>query len=351
MLKIATKKFSNLIKLNYSELTKKSSSDFFKIINEAYGKDGLGLLVVQNVPGFEEKRSKLFQRIHKLAHLSENSLKKLELSNNYSVGWSKGAESYEDNADISKGSFYALLPNKNGETRYPNVWPDEIKDMEECYLSLTKDILNTGLLLTKHIDNYIKSVYPSYEPNKAFNHINNSSFNVGRNLYYYPSSRTKAGTEEFWCGFHNDHGSLTGLCKAIYYEDATGKVVDESFKKTGLYIQTRKGEMVKANIPNSNDIAFQIGETLQVISGGLLHATPHAVKKFDDIPDKIGRVTLALFMQPNKDVILNIPTECKFDDIKTSDIYKVPKIQNRIENNMTFEQFDKRTIESYYKKY
>ena len=345
---LSKKSFSQLIKLKYSDLHSKSSADFFKIIHEAYGKDGLGLLVVENVPALDEKRKKLFQRIHQLAHLPEKSLAKLDTKKNYSVGWSKGTESYEDSADVNKGSFYAFLPNAKGETVYDNVWPDEINDMEKCFTAVAREVYKTGLVLSRHIDNYIKSIYPSYEEKKAFNHISTSNFNLGRMLYYYPSTKTKAGKEENWCGPHNDHGSLTGLLKAGYYEDASGKPVDETFKKTGLYIQNRKGEFIKGNY-GSSDIAYQIGETLQVISGGLLHATPHLVKKFDDIPDKIGRVTMAFFMQPNKDALLNIPEECKFEDIKTSNIYKVPKIQDRIVENMTFEQFDKKTIEAYYK--
>ena len=45
----------------------------------------------------------------------------------------------------------------------------------------------------------------------------------------------------------------------------------------GLYIRTRKSELIKVNIP-SDCLAFQIGETAQIHSGGILQATPHSVK-------------------------------------------------------------------------
>ena len=40
----------------------------------------------------------------------------------------------------------------------------------------------------------------------------------------------------------------------------------------GLYIQSRSGQVVKAALP-PNACAFQIGETSQIQSGGILQAT------------------------------------------------------------------------------
>ncbi len=56
-------------------------------------------------------------------------------------------------------------------------------------------------------------------------------------------------------------------------------------------------------------------------------------------------------MQPNKEALLNIPKESNFEDINTSSIYNVPKIQERIEKDMAFGQFDERIIEAYYPKH
>lgn len=76
-----------------------------------------------------------------------------------------------------------------------------------------------------------------------------------------------------WCGWHNDHGSLTGLLPAMYL-DSHGNIVDCPDAKAGLYIKSRTGQLVHAKIPE-NAIAFQVGETAQVHSGGFLQATPH----------------------------------------------------------------------------
>lgn len=72
----------------------------------------------------------------------------------------------------------------------------------------------------------------------------------------------------------------------------------------GLYIRSRKGELVKATIP-SDHLAFQIGETAQVHSGGLLQATPHAVRGCS--MSGISRATFAVFMEPEWDCPMTVP--------------------------------------------
>jgi len=73
----------------------------------------------------------------------------------------------------------------------------------------------------------------------------------------------------------------------------------------GLFAMNWKQEIVQIKIPRDS-IAFQIGETSQILSGGLLKATPHTV-----ISNKLGkgisRNTFALFMNPNFDQILRTP--------------------------------------------
>jgi isopenicillin N synthase-like dioxygenase len=100
-----------------------------------------------------------------------------------------------------------------------------------------------------------------------------------RLLHYFPlapGTKQEGGiTSSSWCGWHNDHGSLTGLTPAMYL-DAEGREVTHPADSSGLYVYSRRGEMIKVNIP-AGHLAFQIGETAQVHSGGVLQATPHAV--------------------------------------------------------------------------
>jgi isopenicillin N synthase-like dioxygenase len=79
-----------------------------------------------------------------------------------------------------------------------------------------------------------------------------------------------------WCGWHNDHGSLTSLVPAMYF-NAEGKEVPAPDQQAGLYIRSRQGKIVKALMPGANTLGFQMGEAQQIHSGGYLMATPHCV--------------------------------------------------------------------------
>lgn len=114
--------------------------------------------------------------------------------------------------------------------------------------------------------------------------IKHSKCCKARLLHYFPSNeetddnnsttQTENDTDySTGCGWHNDHGSLTGLLPALYIDD-NGKVVDCPDPKAGLYIKSRNGKLVHAKLP-ANSLMFQTGETAQITTGGLLQATPH----------------------------------------------------------------------------
>ena len=68
--------------------------------------------------------------------------------------------------------------------------------------------------------------------------------------------------EEDWCGWHTDHGSLTGLTSAMYMHG--DKAVPNPDPQAGLYIRARQGgEVTQAPIP-ADQIAYQMGEAMQV---------------------------------------------------------------------------------------
>ena len=124
---------------------------------------------------------------------------------------------------------------------------------------------------------------PGYEP-KLEMIIRYSKCCKARLLHYFPPEDDRAdgatADAQFsdWCGWHNDHGSLTGLLPALYL-DGEGNVVDPPDVQAGLYIKSRDGRLVRARIPEGA-VAFQVGETAQVHTGGLLKATPHGECNF-----------------------------------------------------------------------
>jgi hypothetical protein len=202
--------------------------------------------------------------------------------------------------------------------------------------------VSVGLLVAKYCDKYVHSKCASYKADTLQTIIATSKCCKARLLHYFPvesdcsqlfGSDSPAGTDDnttitsseasscvqdntdiidnnndssswinntspisdddnafsSWCGWHNDHGALTGLTAAMLLDDSTGEPVSTlistnndgddhpAVSTSGLYARNRKGELVKITIPE-DCIAFQIGETAQILSGGILQATPHAVR-------------------------------------------------------------------------
>eukprot|EP00746_Dinoflagellata_sp_MGD_P086959 gnl/MRDRNA2_/MRDRNA2_344796_c0_seq1.p1 gnl/MRDRNA2_/MRDRNA2_344796_c0~~gnl/MRDRNA2_/MRDRNA2_344796_c0_seq1.p1 ORF type:complete len:172 (+),score=34.90 gnl/MRDRNA2_/MRDRNA2_344796_c0_seq1:76-516(+) len=81
--------------------------------------------------------------------------------------------------------------------------------------------------------------------------------------------------------------------------------------ESGLYIVDRNGTPFKAEVPAGagEALLFQVGEALQIISGGKLQATPHFVKGPRSSGDASpSRVALAIFMQPQPHELLHLPS-------------------------------------------
>lgn len=371
MIKLTKKTFSKVVKVKYNDLVslhgKKDFKNFNESVKNAYGFDGLGLIVVEEVPEHWNKKYNFLKQTHELVNLSPEELRSIEKPEvNYGIGWSLGKENYEAVPDDKKGSFYAKLHQYNdmlnnldkSSSQYKvdksklkhkdtNIWPKSIPTLESNFHEVGNQMRNIGMMLTDFIDNFIKNEYNSYSVNMS-NVIKDSDVNTGRLLHYFPRGEKQIKPGEMWCGWHNDHGALTSLCSAIFFNQKN-EVVNDIIKlpKSGLWIQDRKGEYHKISYAKDS-IAFQIGETYQILSGGKLFATPHAVIIDNDIPSDVHRSTFALFMEPKMDYVLKIPKESNIKDINTHDVYTVPKLQNRFKNNMTFKEFNDITIGNFH---
>jgi isopenicillin N synthase-like dioxygenase len=151
-----------------------------------------------------------------------------------------------------------------------------------------------------------------------------------------------------WCGWHNDHGSLTGLVPAMYLDD-DGKQVACPDKEAGLYIKSRSGKLVHVSLP-SGSLGFQIGETSQIHTGGILQATPHAVRGCRT-EDKISRESFAVFMEPEIDGDMNLPQGKTVEDVQRQTVHlpsTVRTLQSRWKSGQNFGEFSNATFAAFY---
>ncbi|GJN15166.1 hypothetical protein PR202_gb02059 [Eleusine coracana subsp. coracana] len=219
---------------------KERDKDLSGKIEEGLGPRGLGIISIADVPEFPELRKRLLRLAPRhvvvvlIAKLPEDVKKELEdPESRYNFGWSHGKEKLESGKlDTFKGSFYAnpvldvpttddVLVSRYPSYCRPNIWPtDHLPELETAFKALGKLILEVGLMLAHHCDLY-------------------------------------------------------GLTCGLFTKDSLEIPCPDT--AAGLYIQTRDNRVVKA-VFEEDELAYQIGETTEILSGGHLCATPHCVQ-------------------------------------------------------------------------
>jgi isopenicillin N synthase-like dioxygenase len=107
---------------------------------------------------------------------------------------------------------------------------------------------------------------------------------------------------------------------------------------------------VKVTIPE-DCLAFQIGETAQIHSGGILQATPHAVRA-SSTPG-ISRETFAVFMEPMWDEPMCCPDGVDPQSAQSQSAAAnlpagVPTLASRWHAAQTFGEFTSCTLKAYH---
>lgn len=280
------------------------------------------------------------------------------------IGWSHGRETLKSGAyDTLKGSYYVNcsfyqdfeVDNTNGSSlpivpgyTEPNKWPREslLPGFRQTFEELCTLIIDTAILVARACDRYAVAYIEDYEPGYLEHIVKTSTTTKARLLHYFPPEASKVltsmdeaslttdcpqGTQETtassldsdsWCTTHVDHGCLTGLTSALYIDESVNppylpKIEDKKVfapsmpflpfppsTSTGLYVFSRTSTISKVTIP-SDCLAFQTGESLELITGGRFRAVPHFVSVGDRNDGKrIARNTLAVFTQPGLEVVI-----------------------------------------------
>ena len=171
-----TRSFSSsqpVVAIPYDELLSASTETLSTRIDAAYNHQGLGLLLVTSLP-ILEMRARLLRLSQSLARLSDAEKGALETPEyHYSIGWSHGKERFMGEPDWSKGSFYAnpiqdYLESSTKDAagkfiRMENLWPKKtLPDLAPAYQEVGRFVRSVGLLLSRHLDSFVKSKNPNY---------------------------------------------------------------------------------------------------------------------------------------------------------------------------------------------
>lgn len=315
--------------ISFSDLQVKES-DLSEKVGEAFGPKGLGIVVIADVPGFSMLRQYLLHLSPRVASLPDDVKATIEdPGSRYTVGWNHKKEKLGFHMrDEFKGSFNANpfldVPTTDMSLirRYPmycrpNKWPTSaLPDLEVAFKALGKVMLDVGLMLAYHCDQYVSNAVKVHKGGQGLEQIlERSRCHKGRLLCYLPKQKSDCargcGYSSSWCTWHTDYSCLTGLTCGMFMRN--GVKVECPDNAAGLYIQTRDEEIVKVDF-GEDELAYQIGEAAEILSGGRLCATPHYVQAPSG-EEAIGvvRSTFALFMQPDWDENLKLPEKVHQD--------------------------------------
>eukprot|EP00986_Skeletonema_menzelii_P010261 scaffold4987_cov135-Skeletonema_menzelii.AAC.1 len=331
----------------------------------------LGIIAIRNIPNFVEAKNAFLPMAHALAHLKPQCYQALEDPTSfYNTGWSHGKEKLGDEPDYAKASYYfnplTDLPGTQDEReKYPasypcNKWPNEddlpqLKHFKQSAQKLGKIMHQTVAHVAKHIDVMAAKKVVGYRKDLLFDAMQHTEKAKGRLLYYYPIDKDEA-KEDNWIGWHNDSGFLTSLAGDLFLDDETGKPIspDQVDPQAGLYVTNRSGESIHVKIPD-DCMAVQIGECVQILTGGVVVATPHCVRGpragFGASNVKASRISCPCFIDSEPSFPLTVPIGCTSDDACQAGVGrdKVPLLEERwVENGMTFGSFLQKSFEKYY---
>eukprot|EP00931_Biecheleriopsis_adriatica_P050262 TRINITY_DN29091_c0_g1_i1.p1 TRINITY_DN29091_c0_g1~~TRINITY_DN29091_c0_g1_i1.p1 ORF type:complete len:385 (-),score=74.12 TRINITY_DN29091_c0_g1_i1:58-1191(-) len=352
-----------LVVLEYSDLT--AGKDLKAEVAQAYGPGGLGICAVRGVPGLQEARKRLLPQARELSRLSPETLERYERPEaHYCVGWSRGREKFKGKPDDSKGSFYAnplfddpadgdeALRAKHPYAASKNVWPEELPDLEAAFKAVGQLVYETAKPLVKQCDLLVAARHTGHGQR-----LSESAFTsrmcVGRLLHYFSPS-PGASPDDAWCGWHNDNSIITGLVPAMWMFEETGEEASGSqvSGSGGLHVRARDRSVLRVSVP-TDCVAFQIGEAAQILSGGVLVATPHQVRAHQrrEGEPAICRDTFALFIEPQWDADIGPPEGVLHEEVlKDEEVELIPPLSKRLKRTpVEFGKYLADSFQEYYK--
>jgi isopenicillin N synthase-like dioxygenase len=182
--------------------------------------------------------------------------------------------------DFKECYFAAPLPI-DGELRleYPeigadNVWPEDASFAED-YLALGQQLHEAGLSLLSALSLALGL------PPRGFDTRLEGAAHVFRLLRYLPLAKDQVDTGILWGEEHSDFNLLT-LLSGGRFLDPEGKPCARPDDASGLFIRTRssaehpRGMKVRGLAPEGCIIA-QVGQQLEILTGGAVLATPHVI--------------------------------------------------------------------------
>jgi isopenicillin N synthase-like dioxygenase len=156
-----------------------------------------------------------------------------------------------------------------------NVWPEDAADFRSRYEQIGVQTHHLGLILLEACARALGL------PEDTFTAYTEGGPHVTRALRYLPLKPAQVGTGIVWGEEHTDFNLLTLLPGGRFYDPA-GDPCGRPDAASGLYLRTRPsaehpiGRRVYG-VPPAGCMVAQVGQQLEILTGGRLQATPHEI--------------------------------------------------------------------------
>lgn len=169
-----------------------------------------------------------------------------------------------------------------------NSWPENAGDFQPNYMALGAQVHEVGMKVLEACAAALDL------PDTIFSEATEGGPHVTRLLRYLPLTESQVGTSILWGEEHTDFNLLT-LLPGGRFQDPSGKQAERPDAESGLYLRTRStpehpnGQKVHGK-PPAGCIVAQVGQQLEILTGGTYLATPHVITP----PKNVGYTRTAL---------------------------------------------------------
>ena len=345
---IIQKDKANLEILSYNNL--KENIDLSESIEKAFGDNGLGIILVKDIPNLELLRETLLKLSKKLASLPINIKEKYTYSNDNCLdeGYRKNLAMNNQESFCANPLYDNIMVNDDLKIKYSkllssNIWPDkELPDLKTAFKNLGITMIQVSFWILMQCDKYLHKITNGVHENNTFYHMISNSQVYRGNLLHYSTNEEKKDNDEYNMCINSE--SLICHVNPMYLSKNDNILHDSD--NNFMYIKDKTGRKIKINIPN-NCLALQIGETLQILSGGYLKANPYYVKLCQKPQISIEQFTVCVDCFPEQP--LELPKYSKtYDEIVNTqyDIDSISNLKDRLKGCTIYYDFVKNTLKS-----
>lgn len=177
--------------------------------------------------------------------------------------------------DFKECYFVAPVPTdpecswEHPEIYASNVWPDNAESFKSLYLRLGLRLHENGLTLLEAIARGLGL------GSDVLTKTTHGGPHVTRALKYLELNQAQCDGGILWGEEHTDFNLLTLLPGGRFYDQHNTQISSPD-GEAGLYLRTRSGRKVRGGAPKGA-IVIQVGQQLEILTGGKLLATPHVV--------------------------------------------------------------------------